>query len=210
MIKAPALPDPPAGALSSPATARNRGPILEVLGAHLPARGRVLEIASGAGEHALSAALAFPGLTWQPTDPDASARDSIAAWRIAGGATNLAAPLAVDAADPDSWPAGPFEAVVSINMVHISPWAATEGLMAGAGRVLRPGGFLFLYGPYRETDVPLAESNAAFDASLRARDLAWGLRELDEVKALARSNDLAFTLRVPMPANNLSLLFRRV
>ena len=210
MIHPPALPDPPPGALGSPATARNRGPILEVLAAHLPARGRVLEIASGAGEHALSAALAFPNLEWQPTDPDAAARDSIAAWRTAGGAANLAAPLAVDAADPDSWPRGPFEAVVAINMVHISPWAATEGLMAGAARVLRPGGVLYLYGPYREAVAPLAESNAAFDASLKARDPAWGLRELDEVKALARTNGLAFTLRIAMPANNLSLLFRRV
>lgn len=210
MTDAPTLPDPPHGALSSPATARNRGPILEVLAAHLPARGRVLEIASGAGEHALSAALAFPELSWQPTDPDLSARDSIAAWRDAGGAANLAAPLALDASDPDSWPDGPFEAMVSINMVHISPWAATEGLMAGAGRVLRPGGLLYLYGPYREADAPLSDSNAAFDASLKARDPAWGLRELEEVKALAKTNGLAFVLRIAMPANNLSLLFRRV
>jgi len=147
---------------------------------------------------------------WQPSDPDPEARASIAAWREAAGLANLAPPLALDAADPATWPEGPSEAVVCINMVHISPWAATQGLMAGAGRVLIPGGRLFLYGPYVEAEVETAPSNLAFDASLRARDPAWGLRDLAEVKALAAAHGLAFAERIAMPANNLVLVFERV
>ncbi len=205
----PLLPPAPAGALSSPATARNLLPILAVLKAHLAADARVLEVASGAGEHATAAARAQPRWRWRPSDPDASARASIAAWRAAAGAPNLLEPIALDAADPASWPDERFEAVVCINMVHISPWAATGGLMAGAAQVLVPGGALYLYGPYRDPEVPLAPSNAAFDDSLKARDPAWGLRELEAVKAEAARHGLVFALRVPMPANNLSLIFRR-
>lgn len=202
---------PPPGALASPATARNRGPILAVLKAHLARRARVLEVASGAGEHAAFFAAALPETHWTPSDPDPRARASVSAWREAAGLSNLAAPLALDAADPAAWPAGPFEAVVCVNMVHISPWAATEGLMAGAAAALvGPGGLLLLYGPYREADRPLAPSNAAFDADLKARNPTWGLRDRDAVVELAREHGLAFTRRVEMPANNLCLLFRRV
>lgn len=201
----------PQGALASPATARNTAPILEVLKAHLPARGRVLEIASGAGEHALAFAGSLPGLEWTPSDPSPEARTSIVAWADAAGLPNLRPPLALDVLDEAGWPEGPVEAVVCINMVHISPWAATEGLMRLAGRVLRrPGGLLVLYGPYREADVELAASNAAFDESLKARDPAWGLREREAVTAAAKAEGLAFTLRCEMPANNLMLLFRAV
>lgn len=201
----------PQGALASPATARNSGPILEVLKAHLPARGRVLEAASGAGEHAVAFAAALPGLEWTPSDPSPEARASIAAWAEAAGLPNLRSPLALDMLDEAGWPEGPVEAVVCINMVHISPWAATEGLMRLAGRILRrPGGLLVLYGPYREAGVELAPSNAAFDESLKARDPAWGLREREAVAAAAKAEGLAFTLRVEMPANNLMLLFRAV
>ncbi|HUH23309.1 MAG TPA: DUF938 domain-containing protein, partial [Brevundimonas sp.] len=137
-------------------------------------------------------------------------RASIAAWAAQAGAANLQAPLALDCMDEASWPAGPFDAALCINMIHISPWAATEGLMALAERVLpRLGGLLYLYGPYREAEVPLAPSNEAFDASLKARDPAWGLRDRDAVVALARSHGLTLTLRTEMPANNISLLFRR-
>ena len=202
---------PPPSALASPAAARNARPILQVLKAHLARRARVLEVASGTGEHAVAFARALPQVRWTPSDPSPEARASIAAWSAAAGLPNLEPPLALDAADPATWPEGPFEAVVCINMVHISPWRAAEGLMAGAARVLRrPGGLLYLYGPYREAGVPLAESNAAFDASLRARDPDWGLREREAVIDLAAQHGLAFTLRVAMPANNLSLLFRRV
>jgi len=201
----------PDGALASPAVARNTAPILSVLRAHLPARGRVLEVAAGSGEHAVAFSSALPGLEWTPGDPSAEARASIAAWREAAGGPNLARPVALDAMDESTWPEGPFAAIVCINMVHISPWAATEGLMRLAGRTLAgPGGLLVLYGPYREADAPLAASNAAFDDSLRARDPAWGLRDRDVVVATAKAEGLALTRRVEMPANNLILLFRRV
>ena len=200
----------PAGALTSPAAARNREPILAVLKAHMPARGRVLEIAAGSGEHATAFASALPGLEWTASDPSAEARASIAAWAEAAGLPSLRPALALDVLDEASWPEGPFNAVVCINMIHISPWAATEGLMRLAGRVLPVGGLLVTYGPYREAEVPLAPSNAAFDGSLKARDPAWGLRDRDEVAAAAQAEGLALTRRVGMPANNLMLLFRRV
>ncbi|GLK47565.1 SAM-dependent methyltransferase [Brevundimonas intermedia] len=200
-----ALPD---GALSSPAAQRNANAILGVLRAHLPACGRVLEVAAGSGEHALAFASALPGLDWTPSDPSPEARASISAWRR-GGPSNLRPPMALDADDPETWPRDGFDALYCANMTHISPWSATEGLMDMAGRVLRrPGGLLALYGPYREAEVPLAESNAAFDDSLKARDPAWGLRDREAVDALARSHGLAATRRVQMPANNLMLLFR--
>jgi SAM-dependent methyltransferase len=200
---------PPPGARVSPSTARNRAPILEVLKSCLPPRGLVLEIAAGAGEHAAYNAAAQPGLQWRPTDPDPEALASIAAWREHAGLSNLLPPLRLDAADPDAWPVDRADAVVNINMIHISPWAATQGLMTGAGRVLPPGGVLFLYGPYLEADVATAPSNLAFDLSLKSRNPAWGLRRLDEVTALARRSGLTLAERVAMPANNLALVFRR-
>ncbi|HEY3948241.1 DUF938 domain-containing protein [Phenylobacterium sp.] len=199
----------PAGARTSPSTARNRQPILEVLGPRLAPGARVLEVASGAGEHAAFLAANLPVATWQPTDPDPEALASIAAWRGHSGPPGLAAPLRLDAADPVTWPPGPFEAVVCINMVHISPWAATLGLMAGAGRVLTPGGRLFLYGPYIEAETPTAPSNLAFDESLKARNPAWGIRDLAAVKAVAAAHGLAFAERVAMPANNLMVVFEK-
>jgi SAM-dependent methyltransferase len=201
---------PPDGARASASTARNRGPILEVLRPRLPDGARVLEVASGAGEHAVFLAAALPRVTWQPTDRDAEALASIAAWRKAAGLGNLAAPLELDAAAPASWPDGPFDAVVCINMIHISPWAAAEGLMAGAARVLAPAGRLFLYGPFVEAGVETAPSNLAFDESLRRQDPAWGLRDLDAVKALAADHRLRFAERIAMPANNLIVVFETV
>ncbi|MFK0299838.1 DUF938 domain-containing protein [Brevundimonas sp. NPDC090276] len=203
-----ALPD---GAMASPASVRNAEPILAVLRAHLPKRGRVLEIAAGSGQHAVAFSTVLPGLEWTPSDPSPEARASITAWGAKAGLPNLQAPLALDCLDEATWPKAGFDAVVCINMIHISPWAATEGLMTLAERVLpRPGGLLYLYGPYREVEAPLAPSNEAFDASLKSRDPAWGLRDRDEVVALARSHGLTLTLRTDMPANNISLLFRRV
>ncbi len=202
--------DPPhSGAFSAPSTARNRGPILEVLKRCLPPAGLVLEIAAGAGEHAVFNAAALPGLQWRPTDPDPEALGSIAAWREHAALPNLLPPLPLDAADPDAWPLDRADAVVNINMIHISPWATTEGLMTGAGRLLPADGVLFLYGPYIEAEVETAPSNLAFDGNLRARNPAWGIRRLDEVKDLAAAHGLQLAERIAMPANNLSLVFRR-
>jgi hypothetical protein len=201
----------PPGALTAPAVARNREPILAVLRRVLPERGLVLEIASGSGEHAFYFAAALPRLTWQPTDPDPEARESIAAYRAAMELPNVLPPLALDAA-ASRWPvtqANAIIAILAINMIHIAPWAAAEGLMAGAERLLPEGGVLFLYGPFREHGQHTAPSNAAFDESLRARNREWGVRDLDEVTALAGRHGLALKERVAMPANNLSVVFRR-
>lgn len=195
----------------APATQRNREPIRQVLAEILPDSGRVLEIAAGSGEHAVHFAAAFPGLSWQPSDPEPAARASIAAWAAEAGLANLAPPLALDAADPD-WPARtapPYDALICINMIHIAPWRACLGLLAGAGRVLAPGGALYLYGPYRRDGAHTAPSNAAFDAGLRAADPEHGVRDLEEVVAVAGRAGLAFDRLVEMPANNLSVIFRR-
>ena len=192
----------------APATLRNRDPILALLRAVLPARGLVLEIASGSGEHAVHFSRALPALTWQPSDPAAEARASIAAWRNEERLPNLLAPLALDAACAD-WPITDADAIVCINMVHISPWSATVGLMSGAGRLLPPAAPLVLYGPYRRAGLPLASSNAEFDADLKARDPQWGLRDLEAVYALARAHGLKCDTMTEMPANNLAVVLRR-
>ncbi|MCA1769934.1 MAG: class I SAM-dependent methyltransferase [Halomonas sp.] len=194
--------------LQSPATARNRQPILEVLRQVLPDSARVLEVASGSGEHALHCAADMPSWIWQPSDPNPRALASIAAWRQQAGLPNLAEPVRLDVTDFDSWPAGPFEAIVAINLIHISPWAVTEALMAGAGSVLVPGGVLFLYGPFRRGGLHVAPSNAAFDADLRRRDSRWGVRDLEQVTAEAERHGLTLERLVEMPANNLSVVFR--
>jgi len=195
-------------ALTAPAVARNRDPILAVLREVLAAPGTVLEIASGSGEHAVHFASALSHLVWQPTDPDAEARRSIAAHAARAQLPNLLPPLALDAAAA-AWPVTQADAIVSINMIHIAPWSAAEGLMAGAARLLPPGSPLYLYGPFREHGRHTAPSNAAFDESLKARDPAWGVRDLDEVVALASRHGLALSRTVAMPANNLSVIFRR-
>lgn len=198
----------PSGALTSPAAGRNLQPLLAVLKAHLPAAGRVLEVASGTGQHAAAFARALPGLEWTPSDPSPEARASVEAWRREGP-PNLRPCLPLDVSDEATWPSGSFKAMFCANMIHIAPWEATRGLMALAARVLtRPGGLLVLYGPFLEPEVEAAPSNVAFDESLKARDLAWGLRDRDAVIAVAREHGLAFTLRKAMPANNLTLLFR--
>lgn len=198
----------PTAAQLSAAVARNRDSILEVLRRVLPANGTVLEIASGSGEHAVHFAANLPGVTWQPSDQDADYLASIAAHREAARPPNLMAPLVLDVtATP--WPIARADAVVCCNMIHIAPWTAAEGLMAGAGRVLGAGGVLYLYGPYREPGVTTASSNEAFDQSLRSRNPAWGLRDAGEVAALAARNGLDLVERVAMPANNISLVFRK-
>jgi SAM-dependent methyltransferase len=198
----------------APATQRNREPILEVLLKVLPPAGTVLEIASGTGEHAVYFAPRLKPRLWLPSDPDPEARASIAAWVEQCPAENLRPPLALDTREPVWGPelesaAGPeIAAIVAINMIHIAPWPACLGLMAGAARLLPPGGVLFLYGPYRQGGQHTAPSNAAFDASLRAQNSAWGVRDLDEVADAARRRGLALVRTFAMPANNLAVVFR--
>ncbi|KVP68397.1 DUF938 domain-containing protein [Burkholderia ubonensis] len=202
-------PDDPSMRLSAPAAERNRGPILDVLRRVLPARGDVLEIASGTGQHVVHFAAGLPGLHWRPSDPDAQARRSIAAWIAQAGLSNVDAPLAFDVRDA-AWPFAALDAIVCINMIHIAPWACAEALFAGASRVLRPGGVLVLYGPYRREGRHTAPSNAAFDAQLRSRDPSWGVRDLETVVALGLARGLDCIEVVEMPANNLSVVFRRL
>lgn len=199
----------PPDAAVSPAAARNRDPIAQVLGSRLPVAGTVLELASGSGEHAVHNARAFPHLRWLPSDFDLQALASIAAWRRQANLPNLLNPIRIDATAPQTWPVEHVDVVVCINMVHISPWAATQGLMQGAGRLLPSGGGLFLYGPYLEDGVETAPSNLEFDLSLKSRDPRWGLRRLDDVTALAAEQGLVFAERIAMPANNLILVFRK-
>jgi len=194
-------------ALTAPAVARNRDAILVVLRRALPDRGIVLEIASGSGEHAVHIAGSLPDLTWLPSDPDPEARRSIRAHTERAGLTNILPPLDVDARAAN-WAVDRVDAVVCINMIHIAPWAATEGLMAGVGQCLRDGGVLILYGPFREGGRHSADSNAAFDASLRARDPDWGVRDREAVAAEAALRGLVLTEGVAMPANNLILIFQ--
>jgi len=196
------------GTQSSPYVARNRAPILAVLRRVLPERGTVLEIASGTGEHASYFAAEMPHLTWQPTERDASALRSIKAHGAAAGLPNLLPPLALDVTSK-TWPLGSADAVMAINMIHIAPWTAAEGLMAGAERLLQPGGILYLYGPFKENGIHTAPSNEAFDASLRAHNKDWGVRDAGDVGKLAVRHRFDLAERVAMPANNLSLIFRR-
>ena len=191
-----------------PHVARNRVPLLAVLRRVLPSQGLVLEVASGSGEHAAYFAQALPALLWQPTDHGEQALASILAHRAAAKALNLLAPLDLDVTSAH-WPVERADAVICNNMIHIAPWAAAEGLMAGAGRVLPAGGLLFLYGPFRVEGRHTADSNREFDEWLRAENPSWGVRDLDEVAALAARQDLSLTETVAMPANNLTLLFRR-
>lgn len=195
-------------ALVAPAVARNRDAILAVLARVLPASGLILEIASGSGEHVVHFARHMPGTTWQPSDPDAAARRSIAAHVGAARLDSIRAPMALDAAAAD-WPLDRADGIVAINMVHIAPWRATEGLMAGAGRLLAPGGCLYLYGAFRQGGRPLSASNAEFDADLQARDPAWGVRDLEAVSETAAAHGLSLAEIVAMPANNLGVVFRR-
>jgi hypothetical protein len=189
----------------APASARNREPILAVLRDWLPATGLVLEIAAGTGEHALAFAAAFPLLEWQPTDPDPEARASIAAWREEEGTPNLRPPVHLDVLR--SWPVDAADAILAVNLVHISPPEAGMALLDGAARLLPPSGPLILYGPWRVRGEPLAPSNLAFDQALRERDPAYGLRELGAFAAEARTRGLRLAERRPMPANNLMLRF---
>jgi SAM-dependent methyltransferase len=193
---------------TAPAAERNKDPILAVLRRVLPQSGLVLEIASGTGQHVVHFARALPGLTWQPSEADPRMRPSIAGWLAESGLANVLPPLDLDVCRPE-WPIDHVEAIVCINMIHISPWQATEQLLAGCGRILRPGGVLYLYGPYRRGGRHTAPSNEAFDASLRQRDPQWGVRDLETVVEAASGHGMELSEVVEMPANNLSVVFVR-
>ncbi|MCY7281203.1 MAG: class I SAM-dependent methyltransferase [Sphingomonas bacterium] len=199
--------DPDNRCRSAPAVARNREPIAEVLAQWLPTRGLVLEIASGTGEHALAFARRFADLEWQPSDPDPLALASIKAWQR-DGPVNLHPPIKIDAAAPD-WPIDYADAILCINMVHISPWASTLGLLDGAAHLLAAGAPLILYGPWILDGVVTAPSNLEFDADLKSRDERWGLRSLTAFRAEAEERGLMFEQSCVMPANNVMLSFRR-
>ncbi len=196
------------GRLTAPAAERNKAAILEVLERFLPETGLVIEIASGTGQHVAHFATALPSLTWQPTDLNAEHLTSISAWLRHSGLGNVRPPFKLDVgANP--WPVERTDAVLCFNMIHIAPWAATTQLLAGAAHALVPGGILFLYGPYRRHGQHTAPSNEAFDADLRKRNPEWGLRDMEDVVALAGQNGLSLVEVVPMPANNFSVIFRR-
>lgn len=198
---------------SSPASERNRWPILEALAPLLPPAGRILEVASGPGVHIVTFAQAHPELHWQPSDPDPAARRSIAAWAAETGLANVAPPLDLDVTRPD-WPdlagdgAG-YDGLIAINLLHVAPWAACEGLMAGAAQLLSPGSFLLIYGPFLRDGRHNSEGNRQFDRALRARDPALGLRDVNDVAACAAGYGLTLERVVEMPANNRSLVFRQ-
>lgn len=207
------------------ATQRNREPILEVLQQNLPPTGSILEISSGTGEHAIFFAPHFAPRPWIPSDPDPTARASITAWQIEQPVANLYPPIALDVRDAQ-WPIEqaklpqalhgldltqtPITAIVNINMIHIAPWSACLGLMAGAGRILPTGGILYLYGPFKQGGQHTAPSNATFDESLRWQNPEWGVRDLDVVITAAQTHRLAWVKTYSMPANNLSVVFRRI
>lgn len=193
----------------APAAARNRQPILDVLTPRLPARGLVLEIASGSGEHIVHFAEALPDLVFQPSDPSPEARASIDDWAQSLALGNVRLALALDAAG-DLWPLECANAVLCCNMIHIAPWEAAVGLIAGASRILQKDGTLYLYGPYRRGGRHTAPSNEAFDLDLRRRNPAWGVRDLETVASLAEAQGFGLPEIIDMPANNLSLVFKRL
>jgi len=198
----------PGDALFAPAVARNREAILDALRHLLPASGLVLEVASGSGEHIIHLASALPSLSWQPSDVDPRALRSIAAHTQAAGFANILAPLPLDVrAQP--WSVPRADAVLAINMIHIAPWSATEGLMAGAGSLLPDGGLLYLYGPFKIAGTHTAPSNATFDRSLQTRNPDWGVRDVEAVSEAGLVQGLSLVERIPMPANNFSLVYRK-
>ena len=198
--------------LDYPATGRNREKIADVLKRVLPANGTVLEIASGSGQHISYFARNFPDLFWQPSDPDHEVFPSIKAWSVHEGVSERVNEVLNIDARADIWPVGrinDINAILSINMIHIAPWEACLGLLKNAGRILKPDGVLYLYGPFKVGDQHTAPSNAEFNISLRNRDARWGIRNLDDVAAIALSEGFQLAETVRMPANNLSVIFRR-
>jgi hypothetical protein len=196
------------GKWASPSAERNKGPILDVLARVLPRSGVVLEIASGTGQHVVHFARALPDLTWQPSDPDAELRESIALRIGEDRLANVNGPIDLDVTKLP-WPLQSADAVLAINMIHVAPWSATLALFEGAKALLAEGHVLFLYGPYRRFGRHTSESNAQFDLDLRAQDPAWGVRDLEAVSDVATAAGFVLAETVAMPANNFSLVFQR-
>jgi hypothetical protein len=194
--------------LVSPSAERNKGPVADVLCRVLPDHGLVLEVSSGTGQHVVHFARAMPHLMWQPTERDADNLRSIASWRAAEALPNVLEPIRLDVVD-QPWPISSAAAVICLNMIHIAPWAAAEALVRGAGATLEAGGVLFLYGPYRRGGQHTAPSNEAFDRQLRAQNLDWGVRDLEDVARFAEEHGFGAPEVFEMPANNLSVVFRR-
>lgn len=193
---------------TAPSAERNKQPILEVLARVLPPRGLVLEIGSGTGQHVAHFARALPALTFQPSEMDVARHASIEAWVAAADLHNVRPPLAIDVTKRP-WPVSAADAVVCINVIHIAPWEATLALMAGASAILPAAGVLVTYGPYLRGGAHTSQSNEAFDASLRARNPSWGVRDIDAVAEVARNEGLVLEETVPMPAHNFTLVWRR-
>jgi SAM-dependent methyltransferase len=193
--------------LNAPAAERNKEPILTVLRRVLPKTGLVLEIASGTGQHIVHFARELPAIEWQPSDPDPEMHGSIKAWMVRTGLRNVRGPINLDVSS-GAWPSH-ADAVLCINMIHIAPWSATLGLMAGTSRMLPKDGLLYLYGPYRRYGQHTAASNEAFDRDLRSRNPEWGVRDLGSVAEVAANYGLVFEDAIEMPANNLSVIFRQ-
>ena len=193
----------------APATVRNRDFILDVLRGVLPMTGVILEIASGSGEHVVHFARNLPSLVFQPSDPEPEALLSVAAWVKDAQVTNVRAPIVLDASQ-SPWPIASADGIICINMVHISPWDASVGLIRGAAAILPPGSPLYLYGPYKRKGFATAPSNEAFDRNLRDRNPIWGLRDLEAIAAIAQSAGFSIPDITEMPANNLSIVFRRM
>ena len=201
-------PPAPSGGLHAAATERNRAPLLEVLRRVLPAEGLVLEIASGTGQHVTFFASALPALRWQPSDPSPAYLESIRTWTTASGVENVVPPVDLDV-ERWPWPITRADAILNINMIHIAPWSATGALFRGAARLLSPAGVLFLYGPFSRDGRHIADSNQRFDERLRGEDARWGVRDLGDVQAAATASGFEAPEIIAMPANNLSLVFRR-
>jgi hypothetical protein len=196
------------GRLVSPSAERNKGPIGEILCRMLPPNGRVVEIASGTGQHVVHFANMMPNLTWQPTERDGDCLRSIAGWLALKAPPNVRTPLHLDVHEAP-WPLRSADGIVCINMVHIAPWSATQALMRGAGRMLPAAGIMYLYGPYKKGGQHTSASNQAFDAQLRAADPLWGVRDLEEMTKVATTENFNLQCTCEMPANNLSLIFRK-
>jgi SAM-dependent methyltransferase len=192
----------------APAAERNKDELLGALLDLLPDRGLILEVASGTGQHAVHFAPHFPNAEWQPSDVRPEALASIRAYAVEAALPNLREPVELDVTW-DTWPVDEADALLNVNMLHISPWEACEGLLAGAARTLRPGGVLLTYGAMFRHDVETAPSNLAFDRSLRQRDPRWGVRQLEEVVACAEARGLVHEDTVDMPNNNVLVVFRR-
>lgn len=202
-------PPGPAGGLHAAATERNRQPILDVLRRVLPPTGLVLELASGTGQHAAYFASALPGLRWQPSDASPAHLASISAWSATAETDNIASPLLLDV-ERGPWPIAAADAILNINMIHIAPWSSAEALFLGAASVLSAAGVLFLYGPFKRDGQHTSDSNRRFDERLRAEDPRWGVRDLADVESAAAGAGFLLAEIVPMPANNLSLVFRKI